>query len=398
LVTASKQGNELSLNQRRYTYGWAAFKAGFAEVWPIPVCARAGDAKGPNCELLSGKSQRVNANGAVTLNADGRGYYRSALNRADIDLSQLTAGERMTLLDDEWALVRVGERQVSDFMELASKFSNERDSHVMEVLTHRIEVISDDLVASGDRPRFEPWVRKLFTPAAKELGWEAEANEPDERRSLREEVTYVLGYAGNDPETIQRAKEEVRKLADGTSRLDANMAETAVNLAARNGDGQIFELYLAQMRKAKSPEEYYRYQEALAEFRDPALVERGLKLLLSSEMRNQDAPHFLGRYYLNPEARNTAWEFTKAHWEEMQHHMTTWGGGAVVQSTRAFCDARLRGEAQQFFTTHKVPAAERALAQSTEQMDYCIDLKAQQGQKLANWLKTSDEKAVAAGT
>ena len=395
LVAGNKQGNGLELRERRYTYDRQAFEGGFPEVWPIPVCTRAAG-RTRDCELLSGKSQAVSGKDSVTLNADGRGYYRSALNNADVKPSQLTPGERMTLLDDEWALVRVGQRQVSDFMELSSKFGNERDAHVMDVLTHRIEVISDDLVANGDRAAFETWVSKLLTPAAKELGWEASANEPDERRALRQEVIYALGYAGNDSATIQRAKEEVRKLADGMSKLDANMAETAVNLAARNGDAQIFNTFLAQMKEAKSPEEYYRYLDAFPEFRDPALVERALRLLLSSEMRNQDAPHYLGTFYLNPDARNPAWEFTKEHWAEMQHHMTTWGGGTVVASTRAFCDAKLRNEVPQFFATHKVPAAERALAQSTEQMDYCIDLKAQQGQKLANWLRTSGEKAVVA--
>jgi aminopeptidase N/puromycin-sensitive aminopeptidase len=114
-------------------------------------------------------------------------------------------------------------------------------------------------------------------------------------------------------------------------------------------------------------------------------------------MRNQDAPHFLGRFYQNPDARNTAWEFTKGSWAELQHHMTTWGGGGVVQATRGFCDAKLRDEVPQFFATHKVPAAERALTQATEQMDYCIDLKARQGQKLAQWLQTGSGKSVVAG-
>jgi aminopeptidase N/puromycin-sensitive aminopeptidase len=396
LVTGTQDVNGLSLNQRRYSYSRQAFETGFSDVWPIPVCARSTGAKARDCELLSGKSQAMPAKSAVTLNADGRGYYRSALNGTKIDPAQLTAGERMSLLEDEWALVRVGERQISDFMELASKFGRERESHVIDVLTNRIGVISDHLVASGDRAAFDAWVRKLLSPAAKELGWEAAPNEPDERRALRKEVIFTLGYAGNDPETLQRAKQEVRKMADGTSKLDANMAETAAELAARSGDGAIFDIFQAQMKKAKSPEEYYLYLNALSKFRDPAVVERALRLLLSPEMRNQDAPHYLGRFYVNPDARNIAWEFTKAHWSELQHHMTTWGGSAVVQSTRAFCDAQLRNEVPQFFAINKVPAAERTLAQSTEQMDYCIDLKAQQGPKLAQWLSGTG-KAVAAG-
>ena len=52
----------------------------------------------------------------------------------------------------------------------------------------------------------------------------------------------------------------------------------------------------------------------------------------------------------------------------------------IVQATGAFCDSGLREEAKAFFTAH--PAAERSLKQSMERMNYCVDLKTQQGTSL----------------
>jgi hypothetical protein len=47
----------------------------------------------------------------------------------------------------------------------------------------------------------------------------------------------------------------------------------------------------------------------------------------------------------------------------------------------------MRDEVQAFFTAHPAPAAERSLKQAVEQINYCVDLKTQQGPQLASWLQ-----------
>lgn len=402
LVSASHKGDKLALSQRRYAFSRQAFNAGFPEIWQIPVCTRAGGSSTATCELLTGRSTTASAGAGLTgLNAGGRGYYRAAYDPADLvknanSISTMfNAGEQMALIDDEWALVRVGQHQIGDFMSLANGLGSEHDSHVMDTLTTRIAYIGDYLVPS-DRMQFQAWVRNLLGPQAKELGWTTAANESDERRELRKEVLYSLGYQGRDPEVLARAREEVRNVIEGTSHVDPNLYGTVVTLAAINGDAALFDAYQAQLKKAKSPAEYYRYLYGLTEFRDPALVQRGLEMLLSPEMRNQDAPHYLAAYFRVADSQAAAWEFTKNRWSDLQHHWTTWGGGTVVNGTHNFCDTKLRNDVQNFFTAHKVAAADRGLKQSLERIDYCIDLRTQQAPKLATWLKSNHGAAVAA--
>ncbi|HWK30715.1 MAG TPA: ERAP1-like C-terminal domain-containing protein, partial [Terriglobales bacterium] len=286
--------------------------------------------------------------------------------------------------------------QISDFMILVSGLGNEQDSHVMDTVTDRVTYIGDYLVPS-DRTQFQAWVRNLLGPQAKELGWNTTAGESDERRQLRKEVLYTLGYQGRDPEVLARAREEAPKVIDGTSQIDPNLYGSIVTLAAINGDAALFDAYQSQLKKAKSPAEYYRYLYGLTEFRDPALVQRGLSMLVSPEMRNQDAPHYLAAYYRVADSQAAAWDFTKKHWPDLQHHWTTWGGGTVVNGTHNFCDAKLRNDVMQFFATHKVAASERGLKQSVERIDYCIDLRTQQAPKLAAWLKSNRSAGAAAG-
>jgi len=266
----------------------------------------------------------------------------------------------------------------------------------MDTVADRITYIGDYLVPS-DRAQFQTWVRNLLGSQARELGWKTAGGESDERRQLRKEVLYTLGYQGRDPEVLARARDEARKVMDGTSQVDPNLYGTVVTLAAIKGDAALFDAYQAQLKKAKSPAEYYRYLYALTEFRDPALVQRGLEMLLSPEMRNQDAPHYLSAFFNVTDSQAAAWDFTKKRWADLQHHWTTWGGGTVVNGTHSFCDSELRNDVRTFFTTHKVVASERGLKQSLERIDYCIDLRTQQSPKLATWLKTKGSSALAAG-
>ena len=105
---------------------------------------------------------------------------------------------------------------MSDFMNLVTGLGKEQDSHVMDTVTDRIAYIGDYLVPS-DRAQFQTWVRNLLNPQAKELGWNTSTGESDERRQLRKEVLYTLGYQGRDPEVLARAREEAPKVVDGTS-------------------------------------------------------------------------------------------------------------------------------------------------------------------------------------
>src|SRR5690349_20339768 len=153
---------------------------------------------------------------------------------------------------------------------------------------------------------------------------------------------------------------------DGTSLVNPNVYVTVVILAAIDGEAVLFAAYQSHLLKAMSPAEDYRYLYALTEFRNLTLVERGLELLLSSEMRNQDAPHYLSAFYRVADSQTQAWEFTKNRWSDLQHQWTTWGGGTVVNGTHNFCDAKLRNDVTQFFGTHNVAASERGLKQSLE--------------------------------
>jgi aminopeptidase N len=398
---------EVTLSQQRYFYDRALFNAGSQEEWLIPVCMKAGsEANGPvtsKCELLSQKQETFSLPGCaswVLANARATGYYRSGYEPDAVRTlarhleTELTPAERIRLLSDGWAAVRVGRQPIGDYLALAGGLQAERNSAVMEQVTGYLEYIGTYLVTDSDRASYQQWVRSLLSPAAKELGWQAEAGESDDRKALRARVLRTLGGTGRDPQVLAQAGKLARAALKNPSAVDGTVAETIFSLAALTGDSSLYERSLARMKKAASPEEYYTLMAALTQFSDPQLLERTLRLALTPEIRSQDVSSLISGVIANPAGSRLAWDFVRSHWAEIEKALGGgFNSGGLVAATGSFCDSELRGQVKDFFASHKVPVAERTLRQSLERVDNCVDLKSQQSSELASWLERHGRSA-----
>jgi aminopeptidase N/puromycin-sensitive aminopeptidase len=390
----------VTLAQKRYFYDRTLFDQGSDQLWQVPVCMKEGQADGTGkakCVLLKQRQETFKLDGCgpwVMVNAGGNGYYRSgyagdAVRAMSHDLEKdLTPAERIVLLSDSWAAVRVGEQQIGDYLALAEGLRSDRTRAVLEALTGQLDYIGDKLVTDADRDSYQHWVRRLLTPAAQELGWQPKPGESDETKELRARVIFTLGYVGRDPEVLAEARKLTEQALQNPSSVDHTMAFTVFRLAAMSGDGSLYDRIQAKLdNKDATSEEYYLYFQTLAEFRDPKLLQRTLDLAISPAVRSQDSLGLIGAVMQNPAGTRPAWDFVRAHWTDIEKVGGGFTSGEVVASTSAFCDAGMRDEVQDFFATHKVPTAERRLKQAIERMNYCVDLKAQQTPQLSSWLE-----------
>ena len=392
----------ITLWQKRYFYDRALFNSGSnPELWQVPVCMKEGpsptSAKAQDkCELLTKKEESFVLPGCapwVLANAGAAGYYRSGYDpemmRAmahDVQ-HDLTPAERIMLLSDAWASVRVGQQQIGDYLALAEGLRADRNRAVMAQLTNQLEYIGEYLVTDGDRESYQLWVRRLLAPIAKELGWQPRAGDSDELKSLRARVMHTLGYTGRDPDVLIEARKLTEQAFESPTSVDRTIAATALSLAAMNGDASLYDRIFDHLKKASTPEEYYLYLQTLSRFSDPKLLQRTLEYALTPSVRSQDALGIISRVMENPAGARLAWDFVRSHWPEIEKISSGFMSGEVVEATGAFCDAGLGEEVKDFFSSHKVPTAERTLKQSLERMNYCVDLKSQQGSKLASWLE-----------
>ncbi len=388
--------------QQRFFYDRQAFEKGSESLWQVPLCMRGPGDSAATCELMTQRKQtfmRDTCQPWVLANSGGSGYYRVAYDSESLrSLShamqtEVSSGERLSLLNDQWALVRLGKQEIGDYLGFTEGFREERTRVVMFTLTGRLDYIGDYLLNDATRPKYQAWVRRLLRPTAQQLGWQPRASEGDELRSLRAYVLMTLGRTGRDSE----ARAEARKLAEqylaDPKSVDATLADTVLSLAALDGDAALYEKYLAKMEAAAEPEERERYQDALTFFTDPALVRRSLEYAVSGKMRNQDSPGFIAGILEKPESQEAAWEFVKANWPRVEGALSLGSAREVVSAVGKFCEVPSRDDARAFFAAHPLPASERTLRQAMENVNNCINLRATQQQSLAAWLNDQSGSA-----
>jgi len=238
------------------------------------------------------------------------------------------------------------------------------------------------------RDAYQQWVRDLLSPLAKKLGWVPAAGEGDERKTLRAQVLLTLGTTAHDPEVLKEAGKLALEALDKPGTMDVAMASTVFSLAAINGDPEFYDRVLNGVKKASSPGEYYLLLGVLGRFQDPKLLDRTLKLSMSSEIRTQDLANVIGGVMGNAAGEHMAWDFVREHWDDIAKTFGGYNGsGNLVRATNSFCDPELRDQVKDFFSVHPIPDAERTLRQVLEQMNNCIDLKSQQSGPLSAWLE-----------
>jgi aminopeptidase N len=302
--------------------------------------------------------------------------------------STLTPLERIILLTDTWAAVRVGRQPVGDYLTLGEGLQSERTDAVLRLLFTQLSFIDKYLVNENDRASYESWVRGLLAPIAKEVGWEPKPGESDGRKSIRAGLLQVLGSAGRDPEALAEAHQLTERALQTPASVESSLAAAAFGLAAQNGDSAFYDKLMAGVKNAPTPELYYRYFFSLSSFSDPQLLQRTLDYAISPEVRSQDSLFLLGAVMANPAGEKLAWNFVRSRWAEVEKAGGPFASAQVVTSTGAFCDAGLRDEVNAFFSVHKVAAAERSFRQAMESIKNCVDLKSQQSNQLASWLES----------
>ncbi len=396
-VKAQCSGNStnVTLEQQRYFVDRAKFEAVNDQLWQIPLCLKGSASSTAKCELMTKKEETFTLPGCSTwvlTNAGATGYYRTGYQPDAVRAlakdaeTKLSPAERIALQNDIWASVRVGREPVGDYLAFAQGLQTDRNRAVLEDVLGRLNYIGQYVVSDSDRDAYRMWLRQYLTPPMKEVGYEPKPGEADEQRTLRARLFNALGYDARDPETLEQARKIADKALTDPASVDHEIAGVALSLAALNGDAAFYDRVMAALKNPRSPEEYYVYLFTLPQFGDPKLLQRTLDFALSPDVRSQDALGVVTSVMGNPAGEQLAWDFVRQHWPEIEKAGGPFASAQVVGATSVFCDTASRDQVTEFFTAHKVAAAERTYKQSIERINNCVDLKSQQETKLASWL------------
>jgi aminopeptidase N/puromycin-sensitive aminopeptidase len=382
---------KVPITQRRFFLS-PAIQPDPAQKWTLPICFKTKT--GQDCQLLTPADSTLKAlpSGLFFANAEGNGYYRSAYPPsiyaalvANVE-TRLTPAERIRLIGDEWAQVRANKATVGDYLNLVTAVKSDSSSEVVGSALAGVYTIYERVAATPEeKTALSAWIRNSFSPEYARLGVPSE-NDSANTREMRSQLFNLLGYFGKDPAVIAQANQIAQKYLSDPASVDATLGQTALSIAARNGDAALFNKLQSISETSTNPEFQVGALRLLAEFEDPALVQRSLDYAASGKVRNQDAAIQFAIALQIPATRDPAWKYIQSHWEKVQAQLTTEMGGVLVGSTGGFCSADARDDVKNFFSTHKVASSDIALRHALERIDGCIELRSLQEPNLKQWI------------
>ena len=396
-TSCSNNQATVTLTQERFNGTPGAVPAS-ANSWNIPVCFAAGNGGAPRCEVMTQKTQTFTFQGCsastpLLANANSSGYYfveyaPEAARALARTATTLTPAERVGLLGDEWWMARSGRHDIGVFLDVAAAMSSDTSSAVTAQIAQRLSYAGEYLVPQEQRARFEQWVRERFAPELQKIGFPGGARDSDELQSRRATLLALVGVTGNSPDVQRQAREAALRYIDDPNALPGTLVQTVLQVAALGGDAALYDRYVAQLRKpGLAPEEYYRFFNTLAWFREPALVTRTLQFALSNDVRTQDTGTLIGQALTRQASRDAVWQFTQQQWPTLTAKLGTFQGiPTIAASLQAFCSTQRATEVRQFFQRNPVASADRTLNQSVERIETCAAVAQRQSAPLAAWL------------
>lgn len=404
LLRLSRKNGALRYRQERFFADEKAARRAKPVRWPIPWVGRvAGGAGGKGGAerlqraLLQKRSGEIELRGAGRLfygNAAESGFFHPLHDAGDLralveGLEKLEAVERLGLLGHQWAIVRSGRADAGSFLDLALALAGERDPDVLAALRGPLESCAraaGRVLGAKAESALRGRVGAAFAPAFEALGWQPRPGEPERERMRRASLLALTGEVGRRGEVLESARQRCLDYLAERSRLEPNLINTVLALAARGGDEALWEQFLAAKSGAATPQEERHFLFALGAFRSAKLVRRTLALCLGDEVGTQDVALLLGHLLGNPAAAGLTWTFMQRRWPRLRRRLPPGLVTRPIEALPALATRAARREVAAFFRANPVPTGQRSIRQALERFDIGLAFDARFGPALRRWL------------
>ncbi len=383
LISVEKRGGGLRLSQKTFRY--LQEDANPNQRWHVPIFLRAGTRSGEISRtlLLSEIEQSVDFPEPldwVVVNAGGHGFYRVGYSRELLDAlnavlqQRLSSVERFSLVNDTWAATLAGLVAADDYLSLIDLLRGENDLNVWATVIgswHHMERMLDDDQCAGLAKR----IRAVVGPAVERFGWAAKKGESELESQLRGDLIGALGTIGGDAVCQEQARELFSRYEKAPDQIDRNLIPALVAIVAYTGNASVYENFYHRFKDARTPQEETRFLFALANFREPELIERTLELTVNGQVRTQNAPYLLRGILLNRRARARAWSFAKEHWEDMLRQYPDNAIPRMCEGIIGLATPELERDVRDFFAAHPVKQGSKQIEQHVERLHIAVECK-----------------------
>jgi len=367
--------------------------------WVVPVTLRyATKAGAPQHAqlLLDTPSTTVELTGEpewAVLNEHAWGVYRSHYSdelrgRLFEALDNLDERERLSLVNDLWALAVAGEVQIESSLDLwqrlAAEPGAERGPDVWWAISSALgllDIVGDEEARQGLRRLTGKLAKDLFSS----VGWEPEEGEAHRLARLRARLVSLLGTLGDDGDVQAEAHRRMTAAASGSTALPADLATAVAQVVAAAGGAAEWDLLYSCYENARTPQDEVRYLQALAGFSVPELLGRSIELLFSDKVRSQDAPYALMGALGRREGAALAWQAIEEHWDEMRERWPSSTIHRMLDALPALASASddMVARANSWLDEHPLARGERKVAQARERLAINVAFKKRAHPRLA---------------
>jgi aminopeptidase N len=309
-------------------------------VWSVPLQIRSGARGTPRALLLSEKTQSVaegRCDEPLSIDADALGFYRASYDATTLatntrHFGELPEGDRVALLDDQWALASSAQAPLSSYLALATAMGPDLIPRAWEQIAQSLGDIELAERGTPGHEAFAAYARSLLQPAFERLGWDAGPTETPDVRRLRQEVIGHLGAWG-DPAVIAEARRRFVAFRADHRAIAPDDQGVVLGIVSRHADAATFEQLHAIAKASADQAELARYYQALMEVGDPDLAARAAEIALSSEIPPQADTQRLGLVAtLADQHQQLAWKTLTGHREQILAPLTAWVQPIVTQA------------------------------------------------------------------
>ncbi len=374
----------VTLTQQRYAP--LGSRIDTARTWHVPVCIRYAVGAGADtaCTLLTERSAAMTLDQAkgcpawVKPNHEGVGYYRS---RLDDDLlgrllghadKVMSVPERLTLVGDVEAQVQTGALGKAVALGLAETLARSANQHLVKASMGILQGVGEMLPESLQETH-RKFLRVAYGERARALGWRSRSGEDDDTKELRAALVALVGGEGEDATMQQEATALAGRWLDDPKTVEPEMVDAVLSVAARRGDGKLYERLHAEARKAVDRTRRTRLLAAMAQFAEASILQMSMQLSLTDEFEMRDAATLISAPFQRVQTRAAAYAFFKQHFDEITARLPAELRGRSVTVLASLCDDGRRAEIEHTFAARAAALAggTRVMAQTMEQMGVC---------------------------
>jgi aminopeptidase N len=281
----------LSLSQHRFLFS-GEDKASL--LWSVPLRIRSGAQGEPQSVLFASEGRSVTAGRCgepLSINADGLGYFRASYDAPTISanaqsFARLADGDKIALLDDQWALVESGTASLPSYLKFAEAMGEGLDARAWQQIEQALGAIEHAERGTAGHDAFTAYARSVLKAPFDRLGWDAKSGDTPGVQKLRHALIGDLGAWG-EASVAAEARRRFAAFVIDHRRVAPDDRGALLSVVGHHADAATFDQLYALARATNDTSELQRYLGAIASVDDPTLAARAAAMAVSDDIPPQ---------------------------------------------------------------------------------------------------------------